>query len=273
MARTPKAPAKPAAKPDATPTGEAIPAALAATRAPSAKPVAKPAPAAQRPAASAKPVAPIVKREAPAPAAKPAPVVPAPEPTPVVAAPEPAPIAAVQAPVPEPVQASAPVPTAAVPATPVVKEDTMATNFEQTAETATAKGQAVFADMNDRAKGVMEKGAHAVEEMNAFAKGNIEALVESSKIAAKGAEEIAKYSADYARTTVEKANATARQFAGVKSPTEFFQLQSEVAKTALDSLAAEGAKFAENYLKLLGEIAQPLSNRVALAADKVKAVA
>jgi hypothetical protein len=32
------------------------------------------------------------------------------------------------------------------------------------------------------------------------------------------------------------------------------------------------SKFSENYLKLLGEIAQPLSNRYAVAAEKVKTV-
>ena len=63
---------------------------------------------------------------------------------------------------------------------------------------------------------------------------------------------------------------TAKQFAAVKSPTEFFQLQGEVAKQTLDALVAEGSKFAENYLKLMGEISQPISNRVAVAAEQVK---
>jgi phasin family protein len=124
--------------------------------------------------------------------------------------------------------------------------------------------------MNTRAKEAMSKGTKAIEELVEFSKGNLEAMTASGRVAAKGAEEIAKYSAEYGRATIERANATAKQFAAVKSPTEFFQLQGDVAKQTLDALVAEGSKFTENYLKLLGEIAQPLSNRYAVAAEKVK---
>jgi phasin family protein len=89
---------------------------------------------------------------------------------------------------------------------------------------------------------------------------------------AKGVQEIAKYSADYGRKAIEEGTATAKQFAAVKSPTEFFQLQSEVAKKNLDAFVGEASKFSESYLKLLGEIAQPIQNRYAVAVEKVKTV-
>lgn len=144
---------------------------------------------------------------------------------------------------------------------------------ETTAKTAqdfTAKGAAMFADMNERAKGVLERGPKVVEELVEFSKGNVEALMASGRVAAKGAEEIARYTAEYARTAMEKGSATARELAAVKSPTEFFQLQGRVAREALDATVAEGAKFTENYLKLLGEVTQPIQNRYALAADRIK---
>ena len=162
-----------------------------------------------------------------------------------------------------PVKRSAPKPAVAV------KESKMADTVNKATDTA----KTFFADANDRAKGQLEKGAKFFENANEFHKGNLEAVVESSKIAAKGAEDIAKYSADYARAAVEKANENARKFAAVKSPTEFLQLQSEIAREAIDSVASETAKFTENYLKLLGAVAQPYQNRFAVAAEKVKAVA
>ena len=64
----------------------------------------------------------------------------------------------------------------------------MATTIENAASTATDQGKAVFGEMNDRAKGAMEKGARLFEDANAFGKGNIEAMVESSKIAARSSE-------------------------------------------------------------------------------------
>lgn len=141
------------------------------------------------------------------------------------------------------------------------------------AEKTEAQAKAMFTDTTDRAKSAIVKGTKMFADMNEFSKGNIEAVVESSKIAAKGAEEVARYTTDYAKATVEKASATAREFASVKSPTEFMRLQSEFAKNAVDTMMAESAKFTESYLKLLGEIAQPISNRVAIAADKMKLAA
>lgn len=166
--------------------------------------------------------------------------------------------------------ATAPKTTSAVqPAATAAKE----TEMNETIKTVTDKTKTAFAEANDRAKGAMEKGVKSFEDMNAFGKGNIEAMVESSKIAAKGAEDIARYTVDYAKGVAEKANANVRKLAAVKSPTEFFQLQTEFAREAMDAVATEGAKFTENYLKLLGEIAQPYQNRFAVAAEKIKAAA
>lgn len=137
----------------------------------------------------------------------------------------------------------------------------------------TTQAQTAFADFNERAKAAVEKGQKFVEDATAFHKGNIEALVESAKVAAKGAEEIAQYTAEYGRKAIEQATSNAKSFAAVKSPTEAFKLQSDYAKSAFDAAIAESAKFTENYLKLLGSIAQPISNRVAVAAEKIKTAA
>ena len=161
--------------------------------------------------------------------------------------------------------AAAPV-MAAVPMKGMTMNDTIKTATEGMQKRATV----MFGDMNTRAKDAMSKSTKAIEDLVEFSKGNVEAMVASGRVAAKGAEEFAKYSAEYGRSAVEKANATAKQFAAVKSPTEFFQLQGDVAKQALDALVAEGSKFTESYLKLIGEISQPISNRLAVAAEKMK---
>lgn len=149
---------------------------------------------------------------------------------------------------------------------------TVETAKKATAET-TERAKAMFGDMNARTKDAVAKGTKAIEEMNDFAKGNIEALVASSKIAAKGAEEIAKYSAEYGRKAIADSTENAKKFAAVKSPTEFFQLHSELMKSSIDAMVSETSKFTENYLKLMGEVTQPISNRVAVAVEKVKIAA
>ena len=52
-----------------------------------------------------------------------------------------------------------------------------------------------------------------------------------------------------------------------------FKLQSDYVRSAFDSIVAETSKNTEAMLKLAGEVAQPISNRVAVAAEKVKIAA
>lgn len=146
---------------------------------------------------------------------------------------------------------------------------TMAT-IATPAETA-EKAQAMFGEFSGRVKTAFEKSSKLGEDMVDFSKGNVEAVIASAKVAAKAAESMGHEAADYSKKNFETATAAFKSFAAVKSPTELFQLQSEYAKASFDSAVAEASKFSESMMKLAGEIAQPLSNRYALAAEKIKA--
>jgi len=137
----------------------------------------------------------------------------------------------------------------------------------------TVTSKTLFTDFNDRAKGAMEKSAKTVEELNDFAKGNVEAFVESSKITAKGLEALGQDAAEYGRKSFETATAALKGMAAAKSPTDFFKLQSDFFRGAFDSYIAEASKTTEAVIKLAGEAAQPISSRVALAAEKAKIAA
>lgn len=140
-------------------------------------------------------------------------------------------------------------------------------------EEAKARFQTVFTEIGEKAKSGVEKSTKAFEELGDIAKGNVEALMESSKIAAKGAEGMGQSAAEYGRTSFEKASATMKSFASVKSPAEFFQLQSELLSSSFDSFAKESAKSSEALLKLAGDVVQPLSTRVSIVTEKVKSLA
>jgi phasin family protein len=201
----------------------------------------KPAePAVKKPVAVAAPVA----IAAPAPAEKPVPVK-----TTITEKTNPKPIAA-----------------PAATAIPVKKESTMETTIKNT----TDKAQTMFVEMNDRAKAALEKTQGMFADMTEFNKGNVEALVESSKIAAKGIETMGQDAAEYTRKSFEGMTAIVKSLSSVKSPTEFMKLHSDYVRTSFDSMVAESSKTTETMLKLAGEIAQPISNRVAIAAEKIK---
>jgi phasin family protein len=147
------------------------------------------------------------------------------------------------------------------------------TKMNDTIKDATVKGQAYFAEFSTKAKAAAEKSAKAFEEINEFGKGNVEALVESGKIAAKGFETLGQDYAEYARKQFEGTTAALKSFAGAKSPTDFFKLQADFVRGQFDSFVAESSKNTEAMLKLAGDVAKPISNRVALAAEKIKVAA
>jgi hypothetical protein len=141
------------------------------------------------------------------------------------------------------------------------------------AEDAKAKMETVYADFNEKAKAGVEKSTKAIEELSDLTKGNVEALVESGKIAAKGIETMGQEAVDYSRKNFEKATASFKSFSTVKTPTEFFQLQSQLMSSSFDEFAKEAAKNSEAFMKLAGDVAQPLTARVTLVTDKVKSLA
>jgi len=130
--------------------------------------------------------------------------------------------------------------------------------------------QAILGDVNEQARTAFEKNARIVEEMTEFTRGNVEALVASSKVAARGVEALTQEAADYSRKSFEEASSVLRSFTDVKSPSDFFRVQSEFAKSQFDSMVAESSKLSEAMLKLAGEVFEPLSSRYSVAAEKVK---
>ncbi|MEG3177165.1 phasin family protein [Sphingomonas sp. RB3P16] len=256
-------------------SAESIPAALAASPvvqpASSSVPMPSEPPSPKKPAIAAKPpVAPVAAAAPVSPQPVPVAKVPAPKPVPVatvsaVASPAAAPTSA-----PPPLTVEAPQPVAAAAATIAQKEVATMETIQSAAENGQARAQAMFADVNDRTKTAMEKGSKMIEDMNEFSKGNIEAIVESSKIAAKGIKTMGQEAADFGRKQFESATAVLKTLSSVKSPTDFLKLHSDFMRSTFDSMVAETSKNTESMLKLAGEIAQPISNRVAVAAEKIK---
>jgi phasin family protein len=158
----------------------------------------------------------------------------------------------------------------AVNAATTVAQDT-ADRARETMGAAAEGGRALFADWNARAKDAMEKGAKAMEDWNGFARGNVEAMVESSRIAVRGFEAMGQRAAELTRKSLDEATAATRTLSQVKSPTELMRLQGDYARSAFDSMVAEASRSTEALLKLAGEVAQPVANRVAVAADTFKA--
>jgi phasin family protein len=131
----------------------------------------------------------------------------------------------------------------------------------------------VVSQANDRAKTAMEKSAKVIEELAELGRGNVEAIVASSKVAAKGAESLSQDAANFSRKSFEDASAAFKSFAEVKSATDLFKLQGDFARSAFDAAVAQSARVSENMLKLAGDVAEPLTSRYTVAAERVKTLA
>ena len=131
----------------------------------------------------------------------------------------------------------------------------------------------LVSDFNGHTKEAMEKSGKITEEAVAFQKANIEALVESSKVAATNMETLGQEIADFSRQSIEDATAALKDYTSVKSPVEFFQLYSENSRKAFDTAVAHGSKTSELFVKLANDSLAPLSGRVSQVTAKIKASA
>ena len=239
------------AKPVTTPA-KPEPAAASVTAPPSASPVAtKAAPqkaAAKNKAAPAKVVAKRIEK--PAAKAKPA------------AGKKPVPAKASRK---TPPVASKPKPTITQ-----LKEKIMAT--AKTADFAKPFADAV-GELQAKTKEAYEKGTAYAGEMTEFAKGNVEALVESGKVLSAGAQDLGKAYVGDAKAAYETLTADMKEMAAVKSPTELFQLQGKIARRNFESMVAYSSKTGDAVMKLYSEAFAPLSGRVSLAAEKISKAA
>ena len=162
--------------------------------------------------------------------------------------------------------------TSAQKTNPVIKiKDTIMATAKNTDITATAKE--VLADVQTRAKTAYAKSTVLASEATEFTKANVEAVVESGKIFFTGAQDLLKDNVETGKTVLETVTEDAKKVAAVKSPTELFQLQGEIARRNFDAVVAYGSKRTEAWVKLYNEAFAPISNRVSVAAEKIKTAA
>ena len=154
-----------------------------------------------------------------------------------------------------------------------LKDSIMATAKNAKTTDYTAKAKEMAADMQTRAKAVYDKGAEMTQDVVEFQKGNLEALVASGKILASGMQDMGRAYVAEAKGAVETVQADVKKMAAVKSPTELFQLQGELARRNFDAMVSTTSKNTEAMVKLANEAFAPLSSRFSLAAEKVRKAA
>ncbi len=150
------------------------------------------------------------------------------------------------------------------------KEKTMKTTTAATGTDFTTGLKSMMTEVQTKAKDAYTKSTAAMGDVTDFTKGNVEAIVASSKILATGMQSM---SADYVadtRSAFETMTAEVKQLTTVTSPTEMMRMQGEMMRRSFDAAVAASSKNSEAMLKLVNEAFAPLSSRMSIAMEKIK---
>ena len=124
---------------------------------------------------------------------------------------------------------------------------------------------------NQAFKDAMEKTLAAINEASAFSRQNVEAVIASATAAAKGAETLGAQAAAFAKTSVDNQVAAAKSLASAKSVQEVIELQTNYARTALETYLAELNRWGETVTASMKDSVQPINERVTAAVEKFQA--
>jgi len=133
--------------------------------------------------------------------------------------------------------------------------------------------QKAAAETQAKAKQAFEKGSAMFGEYAEFAKGNVEALVESGKILAAGVQGMGSTMLADGKSALDTVTSDVKQLAAVKSPSEFLKLHTDILRRNFDSAVKLSTKNSEAMMKLASDSFAPISGRFALAVDKLKKAA
>ncbi|MFK7941326.1 MAG: phasin family protein [Paracoccaceae bacterium] len=116
----------------------------------------------------------------------------------------------------------------------------------------------------------VEKMTKGVEEATQFSQQNMEALVESGKVMAKATEEMNAEMIAFSKKSYQDSMAAAKELTSSKSVSEFFEKQTEFAKTTFESYVAEATKLNDIYASAAKQAFEPLNARFSKASEMVK---
>ena len=128
--------------------------------------------------------------------------------------------------------------------------------------------QTILTEANERGQELVKRSQKVAEELADLARANVEAVVEAGRVATEGARTIGQDVVAKQRDGYEQAADAIRSLAEAKSPTEYLQLQGDLARASFDRAVAETSKLTESLVKLAGEAFQPLSNRASANAER-----
>ena len=116
----------------------------------------------------------------------------------------------------------------------------------------------------------VEKLSKGMENAASFGQENLDAIVESTRIAAKAAESFNAGMIAYVKRSYEDGLAAAKDLSASGSLTEFLEKQNGYAKASVDAFVEEATRLTDLSTAAAKEALEPLNARMHASVDLVK---
>ena len=117
----------------------------------------------------------------------------------------------------------------------------------------------------------MEKTTASLNELAAHSKSNLDALTASATAAQKGAEALSAQALSYGKTSWEHGVAAAQSMAQARSIQELIELQTNFAKSAMETHLSEVTKMTDTLTASVKDSFKPINERVTATVEKFQA--
>ncbi|WP_309629492.1 TIGR01841 family phasin [Brevundimonas sp.] len=156
--------------------------------------------------------------------------------------------------------------------------ETVKKTVEQATATAKVQGEQFKAQAEQfQAKGTqalregVEKTSATIAELSAQSKQNLEALTASATAAQKGAEALSAQVVSYTKSSWENGVAAAQTISQARSIQELIELQTNFAKSAMETYLSEVTKMTETVTGSVKDSFKPINERVTASVEKFQA--
>ena len=148
-----------------------------------------------------------------------------------------------------------------------------ANTAKKTADKLGSRFEKLTADAQARAKTAAERAVALSKNAVEFNRENVETLIESGKIAAKGAQEIGQTNMKYTRENFVEASRALQGLFSVATPKDLFEKQADYVRSGLDRVMDQTSNNADAVVKLAGKAYQPIADRVSEIRKELKKAA
>ena len=142
-----------------------------------------------------------------------------------------------------------------------------ARTFQNAAQGAAERASAAT---NQAFKETVERSLSTLGQLNDVSKRNLEAMVSSISAATRGAEALGAQAMSYGKSSMEQSAEAARALSAVKSVQEAVELQTNYARTALETYLSEMNRMSETVAASVKDSLQPLNERATAAMETLQ---